>query len=82
MFARDMLVFLAMAGAIILVIAIAIAVIMFIPKGIGVLLILLGIFMIIGFPDMKDVQPFNMSKTGILIGFILVIIGVLVLLYL
>ena len=82
MLARDMLVGLAMLGVIILIIAIIIIVILFVRKGIGVLLILFGIFMMVGFPDIKDLQAHEMSQTGILIGIILIIIGALLLIYL
>ena len=47
-----------------------------IQKIIGLILLGVGIFMIVGFPGtMGEYQPKGMAKTGIFIGIILIIIG-------
>ena len=42
----------------------------------GLVLAGVGLFLIIGFPDIKDYQGFGMSRAGILIGLIILIIGI------
>jgi len=81
MLGRDLLIALALLGTIVLIIAIIIGVIFFVRKGIGVLMILFGIFMIIFFPDISVIQPEAFSKTGILIGIILLVVGILLVVY-
>ena len=40
-----------------------------------------GLFLVIGFPGVKDYQSFGMSRAGILIGLIVLIIGIWLLLF-
>jgi len=47
-----------------------------IKKILGGLLILGGLFLLIGFPWVTKYQPEEMGKTGILIGIILLLIGI------
>jgi len=42
----------------------------------GIILALVGFFLVTGFPDVTDYQPEGMGKAGILIGLILLIIGI------
>ncbi len=42
----------------------------------GIVLALVGFFLVTGFPDVEDYQPFGMSKIGILIGLAMMIFGV------
>lgn len=41
----------------------------------GLILVLAGLFLIISFPGVEEYQPFEMSKTGIFIGLVFLIIG-------
>jgi hypothetical protein len=41
----------------------------------GLIMAGIGVFLIIGFPDIKDYQPEGMTVTGMFIGLILIIIG-------
>jgi hypothetical protein len=47
----------------------------------GLILAALGIFLAFEFPDITEYQRAEMSKTGILVGLILVIIGVYLLIF-
>jgi uncharacterized membrane protein (DUF441 family) len=47
-----------------------------IGKAIGILLALAGLLMLKFFPDMLDYQSPEFSKSGILIGLVLIAIGV------
>ena len=42
----------------------------------GIILALIGFFLVTGFPEVTDYQPDGMGKAGILIGLILLIIGI------
>lgn len=41
----------------------------------GLILVGIGVFLIIGFPDVADYQRPDMSSTGVFIGIVLLIIG-------
>jgi len=41
----------------------------------GIVLAAVGVFLITGFPDVADYQPKGMSKAGVLLGLVLIIIG-------
>ncbi|MBI2173420.1 MAG: hypothetical protein HYT73_04430 [Candidatus Aenigmarchaeota archaeon] len=41
----------------------------------------IGLFLIFGFPDVPDYQPNDMSFAGIIIGFIMAIIGIYLILF-
>ncbi|MBI5060956.1 MAG: hypothetical protein HZB67_01435 [Candidatus Aenigmarchaeota archaeon] len=81
---RDLLIGLAMAGVVMLILGIIIGFIFLLWKFLGVGLIILGIFMIVFFPDITEeytgmYQSMAFSKTGIFIGFICIIIGIIIL---
>jgi len=79
---RDLLIGLAMAGVVILIIGVIIGLIFLLWKFLGVGLILLGIFMIVFFPDVMGgggYQSEEFSKTGVLMGIIFIAIGVVIL---
>jgi Na+/melibiose symporter-like transporter len=61
------------AGGWIILSSISLAVIL--TKIAGIILGLIGGFLVIGFPDTDDYQPHGMSKAGIFIGMILLIFG-------
>ena len=42
----------------------------------GIVLALVGFFLVTGFPDVTDYQPDGMSKAGILIGLAMLIFGI------
>lgn len=42
----------------------------------GLILAIIGLFLLTGFPDIVDYQQKGMSKAGVFIGFILLIVGV------
>ncbi len=44
-------------------------------KIMGLALTAIGLFLILGFPDITDYQPENMAKTAVFAGIILAIIG-------
>jgi len=74
---RDILIGLAVLGVLLIGIGIVIGLIFLLTKALGIVLILGGIFMMFFFPDIGEWQPHSMSKTGIVLGIILTIIGVL-----
>jgi len=41
----------------------------------GIILALVGFFLVTGFPDVEDYQPMGMSKVGVLIGLVMLIFG-------
>ncbi len=43
---------------------------------VGILLLLFGAFMVIGFPGSEEHQPYDFSVAGIVIGFVCLAIGV------
>lgn len=47
----------------------------------GLILALAGLFLIISFPGVAEYQPFEMSKAGIFIGLIFLIVGVYLLIF-
>ncbi|MBI3190362.1 hypothetical protein HYZ41_01515 [archaeon] len=47
----------------------------------GLILIVIGIFMAFEFPDVSDYQDADMSKTGIFIGLIFLIVGIYLLIF-
>jgi hypothetical protein len=73
---RDILIGLGVVGVILLIIAVLVGIVVLLVKALGILIILGGIFLIIFFPDIEDFQPLGMSKTGIVLGIILLIAGV------
>ncbi len=42
----------------------------------GIILALVGLFLITGFPDVEDYQPMGMSKVGVLAGLAMLIFGI------
>jgi hypothetical protein len=62
-----------LAGAWIIINTITLAVL--IRKLSGLAIAGFGLFMIIGFPDIEEYQPFGMSRVGILIGIFSLIVG-------
>ena len=61
-------------GVYVLLQALTLAVIL--KKLAGLVLILVGLFFIIGFPDIIDYQPSNFGRAGIFIGIVLMVIGI------
>ena len=62
-----------LAGSWIIINTITLAVL--IRKLAGLALAGFGLFMIVGFPDIEEYQPFSMGRVGILIGIIALIVG-------
>jgi len=52
-----------------------------IQKMIGIILVVMGIFLIVKFPGVEGYQPHQMSITGIFIGIIILIIGIYLLFF-
>lgn len=50
-------------------------------KVIGILLMLVGAWIVIYFPDKKEYQHSSMTKTGVWLGIFLFVIGLLMLLF-
>jgi Na+/melibiose symporter-like transporter len=50
--------------------------ILILKRLVGLALAGIGLFIVIGFPDVKDYQSFDMSKAGVFIGLILLVIGI------
>lgn len=42
----------------------------------GIIFAFVGVFLVFGFPDIQDYQSFNMSKAGIFIGLIILVVGI------
>ena len=76
---RDILIGLAVIAVILLIVSALVGLIIVLSKAVGMLLILAGIFLIIFFPDIAEAQPHEMSKTGIVLGIALIIVGILLL---
>ncbi|MEM7813312.1 MAG: hypothetical protein QW548_00230 [Candidatus Aenigmatarchaeota archaeon] len=76
---RDILIGMAVAGVLLLIIAAVVGLVLLLLKAVGILLLLAGVFLIVLFPDIGEFQPHRMSKTGIVLGAILVALGVLLL---
>ena len=82
MLRQDILIGLALIGLIILVIVVIVGILLFMIKAVGVLLIIGGVVALLFFPDiLGDTQPEPFSKTGIMMGIIMIIIGLLILIY-
>ncbi|MBI2972021.1 MAG: hypothetical protein HYY37_06375 [Candidatus Aenigmarchaeota archaeon] len=47
----------------------------------GLILVGVGLFLVIGFPDLVEYQAFGMSRAGALIGLVLLIFGIFLLLF-
>jgi hypothetical protein len=73
---RDILIGLGVFGVILIIIGVLVGIIILMAKALGLVLLLAGIFLVVFFPDIEDFQPLGMSKTGILLGIILLVVGV------
>lgn len=78
---RDFLIGLAVVGVIALIFGVIAGILFFITKAFGILLALGGIFMMLFFPDVAEAQAHAMSKTGIILGIIMLVAGVWFLLF-
>ena len=73
---RDILIGLGILGVLIIIVAAIVGIVILAIKAIGLLLVLGGAFLMLFFPAEAESQPHAMSKTGIVIGIILVIAGI------
>lgn len=73
---RDILIGLIILGLILLVIGSLIGLVLFVKQGLGIVLIIFGIFMLIAFPEITSYQPTGFSWTGVLIGVIAIGLGI------
>lgn len=73
---HDILIGLAVVGVLVLIVGVFVGILMLLTKAIGLLLVLGGIFMMFFFPDIAEFQAHEMSKTGIVIGIIFIVLGV------
>jgi hypothetical protein len=81
---RDLLIGFLMAGIVVLILGIVVGLIFLIWKFIGIGLILVGIFLVAFFPDVLGdmrggYQPGGFSVTGIVMGIIFIIAGIVIL---
>ena len=81
---RDILVGLGLLGILILIATTLVGVVLLVKKALGLLLILFGVFMLIGFSDVSGVQDYqlpSMTRKGIWIGILAVILGLYFLIF-
>lgn len=78
---RDILISLVVFGVLLLILAVVIGIVLLAMKAVGIVLILIGIFLAFFFPDARECQMPKMSKSGIVIGIILAIIGIALLIF-
>lgn len=77
----DLLIGLIVVGIIVLIAAIIIASVILALKSVGLLLIIFGIFMMFFFPGAGEYQESWMASTGVIIGVICVILGIVLLFF-
>ncbi len=76
---RDLLIGLALIGVVVLALGVIVGLIFLLWKFLGIGLVLLGIFMIIFFPDVTDYQRSSVSWAGVFLGFIFIAAGIIIL---
>jgi hypothetical protein len=81
---RDILVGLGLLGILVLVVTTLVGIVLLVKKALGLLLILFGIFLLIGFSDVSSQQDYqwpSMTKKGIYLGIIAVLLGLYFLIF-
>jgi hypothetical protein len=73
---RDIMIGLVILGIILLVVGGLIGFVLFVKQGLGIVLIIFGVFMMIGFPEVGEYQPSGFSWAGVLIGLIMIALGI------
>ena len=71
----DLMIGVVVVAMIMLVIGLIIGLLFLAVKGLAILIILVGIFLMFLYPDSTDIQIDNIDVTGIIIGFIVIMIG-------
>ena len=72
---RDILIGLVILAIILAFLGAIVGLVLFITKGMGILLLLLGIFLAVFYPEGETYQPGAFMKTGAILGIVFIIIG-------
>ena len=76
---RDILITLAFLAIAVTLVAGLVGIVLLAAKAIGLLLFLGGIFLVVFFPGIPDYQPGEMADLAVKIGFVLILIGLVLL---
>ncbi|MFH0836612.1 MAG: hypothetical protein V1870_00625 [Candidatus Aenigmatarchaeota archaeon] len=71
----DIMIGIIVVAIIMLIVGLIIGLIFLAVKGLAILVILVGIFMMFLYPDSTDIQIDGISETGIIIGVVVIMIG-------
>ncbi|MBI5332594.1 MAG: hypothetical protein HZB65_03405 [Candidatus Aenigmarchaeota archaeon] len=72
----DLMIGIIFFAVIALIVGVVVGLFLLAVKALAILLILLGIFMMFLFPDSTNIQIDGISETGVIVGFIVIMIGV------